>query len=108
MRVNVCFKGISRVFQECFSDVSRMRVFQGCCGCSNGVSMVLCGCFKGVSRVLPGCFKVVSRVLWVFQGCFNGVVWVFQGGLNGFSREFEGVSKVLQDYCNLLLLLYVS
>ena len=35
MGVNVCFKGVLRVFQACF---------------------------KGVSRVFEGCFKSVSRV----------------------------------------------
>ena len=59
-----CLKGVSRKFQGCFKEVSRM----------------FHGSLKGVSRKFEGCFKEVSRV---FHGSFKGV----QGSFKGVSRK---------------------
>ena len=56
----VCFKGISRLFQGYFKGVLDVpRVFQWCC---LGVSRDFQGGFKGVAKVLHFCFKCDSRV----------------------------------------------
>ena len=76
--------GVSRVFQECFKNVSRKMI----------------GCFKVALREFQEYFdsKGVSRK---FQGIFEKGSKVLQGNLREFSRDFQGrlenILKNIQD-----------
>ena len=61
-KIEGCFEGVLRVFQENFKVVSMK--FQGCFMKVSRVFLEFC---KGVSRKLQLCFEEVS---WMLQGCF--------------------------------------
>jgi len=88
MKFQMCFKGVSKVFQGSFSEESSRCVqvrLNGISSSFKGFSRVLerrvvCqGSFKGVLRKFPRSFKEVSRV--------------FQESFKGFSRKFRGCFK---------------
>ena len=83
--------GFSRVFPECFKEVS--RAFQlSLEGVSRGISRTFKGCFMEVSMLFPKCLKEVSRQ---FSRCFKVVSCCMaliaatraEGGLVHIGRE---------------------
>ena len=67
-KIEKCFKGVIRVFQESFKGLKRSlkvvsRKFQGCFMIFKGVPRVFQRCFKEASIKLSGCFKKVSGCL---------------------------------------------